>query len=151
MGPTDRAETIHAPERETQPRTRSQHETEPEERNTLVSTPVARKRDRTDMTQHATASKNRTRVWQSGRAYKRGATLKPHCQVPRGKNCSKWSCYVCGMQVCPGCKRNANDACAGFHKTRRSDEPPNTNMELDATWLDTSTYPDTVRDTQSAK
>ena len=55
---------------------------------------------------------------------------------------------VCGMQACPGCRRNANDVCAGFRKRVGSDESQNTNMEVDATWLDTSTYPDTMRDTQ---
>ena len=64
-GPTDQVETIHTTERETKPRAGSQYETEPatesEERNTLASTPVATRKDRTDTTQYAAAGRNRNK------------------------------------------------------------------------------------------
>ena len=59
-----------------------------------------------------------------------------------------WACDACGMQVCFVYERSATDGCAGFHETRRSGDPPSNSMEVDATWLDTSTYFDTLRDTQ---
>ena len=61
---------------------------------------------------------------------------------------SGWSRQEQTCRKRSGSTRSANYECAAFHKTRRIDEPPSTNMEVDAAWLDASTYPDTMLDPQ---
>ena len=109
--------------------------TENSMRNTPVSTPVATRRDRTDTTQNEAANNNR--MWQGGRAWNRGTTRQPF-HVPRARNSSVWSCNACVVQLTSALGSTRRDGAA----IRRA------SMEVDATRLDTSTYPDTMRDTQ---
>ena len=61
-------------------------------------------------------------------------------------------CSVVLWRSCDaGRKRSVTDECAEFHRMKRNGEALSTNMEVDATWLDTGTDPDTVRDTQIAQ
>ena len=114
----DQAKTRHATKRETQS-AGSRHEikpaTESEERNTLASTAVAARQELT-LHKNATADRNRKNIWQSGKSIQTWRNMSTLSGLRR-KNCSVWSCSVCEMQVCPGCKRNANAECAESHKT----------------------------------